>query len=68
MWKYVVGFFAFAGLALWVMSNSGPVDLGGEHAAQESMNKGAEEHGATPAVPPAPTTTVAPVEAGKPSK
>ena len=55
MWKYAVGFFAFAGLALWVMSIGGPVDLGGEHAAQEAMHKGAESHSAAPAAAPAAT-------------
>ena len=53
MWKYAVGFFAFAGLALWVMTKSGPVDLGGEHAAQEAMHKGDESHSAAPAAAPA---------------
>lgn len=54
MWKLVVGFVVFAGLALWVLMNSGPVDLGGEHAAQEAMHKDAPAAttvvpGATPA-------------------
>ena len=48
MWKIVVGFIAFAGLALAVLMQSGPVDLGGEHAAQEAMHKVD-----TPAVVPA---------------
>ena len=30
MWKLIVGFIAFAGLALWVLMSSGPVDIGGD--------------------------------------
>lgn len=72
MWKYVVGFFAFAGLALWVMTKSGPVDLGGEHAAQEAMHKGAESHSAAPAAAPAaapvvPAASVAPAAEAAPA-
>ena len=62
MWKYAVGFVVFAGLAIWVMTISGPVDLGGEHAAQEAMHKesAADSHAAPKAEAPA----VAPVAAG----
>lgn len=45
MWKLIVGFIVFAGVALAVLMTSGPVDMGGEHAAQEAMHKEA----ATPA-------------------
>ena len=59
MWKIIVGFVAFAGLALWVLMNSGPVDIGGEHAAQEAMHKNAP-----PATASAPTgATTAPAGA-----
>lgn len=65
MWKYIVGFFIFAGLALYVMSKGGPVDLGGEHAAQEAMHKEAPaEAPAAPAVvPAAPAAATAPAPA-----
>ena len=51
MWKLIVGFIVFAGIALWVLMNSGPVDIGGEHAAQEAMHKDAPPAAATAAVP-----------------
>jgi hypothetical protein len=63
MWKLIVGFIVFAGVALWVLVNSGPVDIGGEHAAQEAMHKDAP-----PAAVPA-TPSAAPVaSAGSPTK
>jgi hypothetical protein len=30
MWKIVVGFIAFAGLALFILSKGGDIDMGGE--------------------------------------
>lgn len=30
MWKIVVGFIVFAGLALYILSTGGEIDLGGE--------------------------------------
>lgn len=38
MWKIVVAFLAFAGLAIWMLSQGGDIDMGGE------------KHGAAPAV------------------
>jgi hypothetical protein len=46
MWKLLVGFVAFAALALSVLMQSAPVDLGGEHAAQEAMHKADSAAGA----------------------
>jgi hypothetical protein len=35
MWKLIVGFAAFAGLALFVLSKGGDLDMGGEkHGAE----------------------------------
>ena len=51
MWKLVVGFIVFAGIALWVLMNSGPVDIGGEHAAQEAMHKDAPAAAVAPVGP-----------------
>lgn len=35
MWKIVVGFILFAGLALYLLSTGGDIDLGGEkHGAR----------------------------------
>lgn len=67
MWKYIVGFFVFAGLALYVMSKSGPVDLGGEHAAQEAMSKGGEAHAPAAALPAAPAAPAAPATEAAPT-
>ncbi|MBK9521893.1 MAG: hypothetical protein KBA96_04925 [Rhodocyclaceae bacterium] len=63
MWKLIVGFVAFAGLALWVLMNSGPVDIGGEHAAQEAMHKSAPP---APAAAPTGATTAPAGAATKP--
>lgn len=30
MWKIVVGFLAIAGLAIWLLSQGGDIDMGGE--------------------------------------
>ena len=30
MWKIVVGFIVFAGLAVWLLNKGGDIDLGGE--------------------------------------
>lgn len=30
MWKIIVGFLAFAGLALYLLSKGGDIDMGGE--------------------------------------
>ncbi len=30
MWKIVIGFVAFAGIALFVLSKGGNIDMGGE--------------------------------------
>ena len=37
MWKIVLGFVAFAGLALYLLSKGGDIDLGGEkHGARQT--------------------------------
>lgn len=30
MWKLLLGFAIFAGLAMWMLSKGGPIDMGGE--------------------------------------
>jgi hypothetical protein len=35
MWKLLLGFAAFAALALWVLSKGGDVDMGGERHGTE---------------------------------
>jgi hypothetical protein len=37
MWKIVVGFLVFAGLALFILSKGGDIDMGGEkHGMEDS--------------------------------
>lgn len=50
MWKIVVGFVIFAGLAIFMLSKGGPIDMGGE------------QHGA-PASEPVPAVGAAPASA-----
>jgi hypothetical protein len=51
MWKIVVGFAVFAGLALFILSKGGDIDMGGE-------KHGAEATHAPEAVASAPATAV----------
>jgi hypothetical protein len=50
MWKLIVGFAAFAALALWMLSKGGDIDIGGEKHGDESMKSPA-------ATAPAPVVT-----------
>ena len=38
MWKLLLGFVAFAALALWVLSKGGDVDMGGERHGVETAH------------------------------
>jgi hypothetical protein len=51
MWKIVVGFAVFAGLALFILSKGGDIDMGGE-------KHGAEATHVPEAVASAPATAV----------
>ncbi|MEI7444869.1 MAG: hypothetical protein WCK28_08275 [Burkholderiales bacterium] len=42
MTKIIIGFVVLAGVLLVVMNMGGHVDMGGEHAAQESMKSEAK--------------------------
>jgi len=37
MWKIIVGFIAFAALALYVLSKGGDIDMGGESMASKHL-------------------------------
>ena len=37
MWKIVVGFIVFAGLALFILNKGGDIDLGGEKHGSLSL-------------------------------
>ncbi len=53
MWKIAVGFAVFAGLALWLLSQGGDIDMGGEKHGAEAVHAPAEK---------------APEKAGEPKK
>ncbi len=50
MWKIAVGFVIFAGLAVWMLSKGGDIDMGGEKHGAEATHAPAEAaSAATPA-------------------
>jgi hypothetical protein len=53
MWKIVVGFIAFAGLALFVLSKGGDIDMGGEKHGADAV------HSDAPAASPAAASSAA---------
>lgn len=38
MWKIVVGFIVFAGLALFILSKGGDIDMGGEKHGADAVH------------------------------
>lgn len=55
MWKIAVGFAVFAGLALFILSKGGDIDMGGEKHGAEAMHTEAPAAAASaPAAAPAP--------------
>ena len=55
MWKIAVGFAVFAGLALFILSKGGDIDMGGEKHGAEAMHTEAPAVAASaPAAAPAP--------------
>jgi hypothetical protein len=38
MWKIALGFIAFAGLALFILSKGGDIDMGGEKHGAEAVH------------------------------
>lgn len=53
MWKIVVAFVVFAGLALFILSKGGDIDMGGEKHGAEATS--APDH--APAAAPAPAAS-----------
>jgi hypothetical protein len=39
MWKIIIGFVALSAVAIFVMLQGGHIEMGGEHAGQEAMQK-----------------------------
>ncbi|MBK7005909.1 MAG: hypothetical protein IPH37_12890 [Burkholderiales bacterium] len=60
MWKIGIGFLVFAGLALFILSKGGDIDMGGEKHGAEATS--ADHAPATPAAV-APAAAPAPVAA-----
>ena len=63
MWKLALGFIIFAGLALFILSKGGDIDMGGEKHGIDAHPPAAASgagHGSAPAAPVAPA---APAEA-----
>jgi hypothetical protein len=54
MWKIAVGFVAFAGLALFILSKGGDIDMGGEKHGAEAVH--APEKSAPAAAPVKPAS------------
>ncbi|MBX9816854.1 MAG: hypothetical protein K2X79_02435 [Burkholderiaceae bacterium] len=55
MWKIAVGFAVFAGLALFILSKGGDIDMGGEKHGAEALHTEAPAAAASaPAAAPAP--------------
>jgi hypothetical protein len=58
MWKIAVGFIAFAGLALFILSKGGDIDMGGEKHGEpihtEAPAASAPAPAAAPAMPASP--------------
>jgi hypothetical protein len=66
MWKLVVGFIAFAALALYILSRGGDIDLSGEKHGTESTH--APEAAASAAPAAAPAVAAPAVMASEPAK
>jgi hypothetical protein len=69
MWKIAVGFIVFAGLALFILSKGGDIDMGGEKHGAEATH--VPEHAASaPAAsaPAEPASAVASAPAASASK
>lgn len=49
MWKIVVGFIAFAGLALFILSKGGDIDMSGEKHGDPTHTEAPAAGAATPA-------------------
>ncbi|PQA77687.1 hypothetical protein [Rhodoferax sp. TS-BS-61-7] len=55
MWKIAVGFAVFAGLALFILSKGGDIDMGGEKHGAEALHTEAPAAAASaPVAAPAP--------------
>ena len=53
MWKIAVGFAVFAGLALFILSKGGDIDMGGEKHGAEALHTEAPAAAASAPAPAA---------------
>lgn len=65
MWKIALGFIVFAGLALFILSKGGDIDMGGEKHGAEATHV---EPAKPAAAEPAPAASAAPAPAAAASK
>ena len=63
MWKMIVAFALFAGLALFFLSKGGDIDMSGEKHGGEATHAPAPA-AAAPAAPAAPASAAAPASTG----
>jgi hypothetical protein len=69
MWKIVVGFAVFAGLALFILSKGGEIDMGGEKHGAEALHSAPAVAASAPAsAAPAPAASAASAPASSASK
>lgn len=54
MWKIAVGFAIFAGLALFILSKGGDIDMGGEKHGEPIHTEAPAASASAPAAPAAP--------------
>ena len=65
MWKIAVGFIVFAGLAMFILSKGGDIDMGGEKHGAEATH--AAEHAPAAPAASAPAAAVVPPPAASAS-
>jgi len=51
MWKIVVGFAVFAGLALFILSKGGDIDMGGEKHGADAVHSEPAKAASAPEAP-----------------
>jgi len=63
MWKLALGFIIFAGLALFILSKGGDIDMGGEKHGIDAHPPAAASGAGHGSAPAAPVALAAPAEA-----
>jgi hypothetical protein len=68
MWKIVVGFAVFAGLALFILSKGGDIDMSGEKHGDTTHTESAAPAAPAASAVSAPVSPAAPASAASASK